>query len=345
MIRTATILAILLLSLCQEANAQRLTRRLDSLTTRLDSIIPQRRIAGKLDSLLNARAERKTKNYDTAYIQRPEQNWTVRARLNATHWKLRSIHHDGPSSVFGSDLRSTLSLGVGYKGFMLSFSLNPSKWIHKSSDKEYSVVSYGRKLGGEVFYHESKDFNATSTINGKDHDISEYVDKISMVNASGYYILNPKRFSYPAAFCQSYIQKRSAGSWILGIDAFHIKAHTENMPEVGLNETRATMFMFGVGGGYGYNLVLPHNWFVHISAVPTFVLAQHNTMTVDGNKSRMNYKFPELLTAGRASVMHSFDKYFIGISGTFHLNTIGNHTDLFMENLKWKCRAFIGMRV
>ena len=28
----------------------------------------------------------------------------------------------------------------------------------------------------------------------------------------------------------------------------------------------------GIGGGYGYNLVLPHQWLVHLSSLPTFII-------------------------------------------------------------------------
>ena len=39
---------------------------------------------------------------------------------------------------------------------------------------------------------------------------------MKMLNVVGYYIFNHRRFSYSAAFTQSYIQRRSAGSWLAG---------------------------------------------------------------------------------------------------------------------------------
>lgn len=314
-----------------------------SLIERMDSIAQRQVLAKRIDSLITKREA--AKNYDTLYIQRPKQNWTIRTRLNATQWKLRSVRHDGASSVFESNMKYTISLGVGYRGIMLGLSINPSKLSGKNSDTEYGLVSYGNRFGGEVFFHHSKNFNAKSRFGDFQVDASDGIDYLSMFNASGYYVFNAKRFSYPAAFCQSYIQRRSAGSWLLGMDAFYAEGHVKPIPEVGIADTRLQMFMFGIGAGYGYNFVLPHRWLIHLSAVPTVVIAQHNTMTVDGHKERMKYRFPELLSACRFSVVHSFNRYFVGVTATFHINTLGNHNDLFLENLKWKARAVIGMRL
>lgn len=313
------------------------------LTERLDSIIPKRRIAGKLDSIITAHEVRK--KYDTAYILRPKENWTLRMRINGSHWKIRSVHNDAASTIYESNMKYTVAFGIGYRGVMMSLSLNPSKILGKNTDQEYSLVSYGNKFGGEIFFHRSSDFKATAHIDDRSYDTSDCVDKISMFNASAYYAFNSKRFSYPAAFCQSYIQRMSAGSWLLGLDVFYADGHIYPMEEVGISETNMRMFMCGIGGGYGYNFVFHNNWLCHLSAVPTVVVAHRNMTKSDGYETRMSYKFPELLSTGRISIIHSFSKYFLGASGTFQLNTIGNHSDFFMENLKWKARLFVGVRL
>lgn len=335
--RIAFILTFLLIAL-SSAHAQKLTER-------LDSIIPTRRISGRIDSIITVREMRKEQKFDTAYIQRPEGNWTFKATLKATGWKIRSIRHEGVSNVFESPRKQTLSLGMGYRGLSLSASLNPGKMLGKNTDIELSAASYGNQFGGEVFYHRSKDFTTTTTINGKDFNTSDAVDRISMFDASGYYVFNSRRFSYPAAFSQSYMQKRSAGSWMLGASVFYADGHLNPSIANGTSNTQISMLMFGVGCGYGHNFVLPHDWLIHISAIPNFVIAQHNVMTVNDKEERMRYKFPELMNTGRLSVIHAFDKYFTGISAVAHLNIIGNHRDLFMENLKWKGSVFVGMRL
>jgi hypothetical protein len=40
---------------------------------------------------------------------------------------------------------------------------------------------------------------------------------LKVVNLAGYYTFNHRHFSFPAAFTQNYIQRRSAGSWLAGI--------------------------------------------------------------------------------------------------------------------------------
>ena len=313
------------------------------LTERLGSIFTTKRLPGKIDSLLTVREARR--EYDTMYIQRPEENWTFKVKSNATGWKIRSMHNGGLSNVLESPIKYTLAVAAGYRGLTIGAKLNPAKIIGKNSDLELSISSYGNKMGGEVFVHRSSDFDATAKLHGSKYDISESVQHISMLNASGYYVFNSKKFSYPAPFSHNYIQKKSAGSWMLGATLFSAHGHLSQSEEATLADTKISMLMIGVGGGYGYNFVLPHQWLVPVSAVPNVVIAQHNKRTVSGNKERMRYKFPELMNTGRIAVMHSFNNYFAGTSGIVNLNIIGNHRDLFMENLKWNASVYVGVRM
>ena len=164
------------------------------LTERLDSIITTKRLTGKIDSLLTVREARR--EYDSAYIQRPEENWTFKVKANATGWKIRSMHNGGLSNVLHSPVKYTLAVAAGYRGLTIGATLNPGKIMGRNSDLELGISSYGNKMGGEVFFHRSKDFDATAKLHGNKYDISESVEHISMFNASGYYVFNSKKFSF-----------------------------------------------------------------------------------------------------------------------------------------------------
>ena len=67
------------------------------------------------------------------------------------------------------------------------------------------------------------------------------------LNLNFYYAFNYCKSSFPAAFSQSYIQKRSAGSWMIGASFDGSKTKVKGMT-IRLNE-------LALGAGYGYNLV------------------------------------------------------------------------------------------
>ncbi|WP_300852719.1 DUF4421 family protein [uncultured Bacteroides sp.] len=53
------------------------------------------------------------------------------------------------------------------------------------------------------------------------------------LQANGYWVLNHHRFSYPAVFTQSYLQKRSCGSVVLGLSlhAEQLELDTDALPD------------------------------------------------------------------------------------------------------------------
>ena len=80
---------------------------------------------------------------------------------------------------------------------------------------------------------------------------------LKIANLAGYYSFNHRRFSFPAAFTQSYIQRQSAGSWLAGISyqggsiktSDNLKARSQNAPDINIGVGH-----IGIGGGYGLQL-------------------------------------------------------------------------------------------
>lgn len=304
------------------------------------------KLTERLDSIITIREEKA--KYDTAYIQRPKQNWSFRLRLNGSGWRIRYTQNDGErTSDFSTKPKETLAIGANYRGLAVGFAINPAKLLKKNTDTEYSVASYGNRMGFDAFYHLSRDFEATSTIGSETTDMSDAVDRISMFSFSSYYALNGRKFSFPAALSQSYIQKRSAGSWLLSANAFYADGRLNNMVVFERGATKLHMLMFGVGGGYGYNFVFGkrNDWMLHLSAAPTVVFAHYNYLESNGKKERIHYLFPELMNSSRIALVHSFGNKFAGFSAVFNMNNIGSKHEQSLNNTKWKVRVFLGMRL
>lgn len=296
----------------------------------------------RVDSLLSSRYRRG--NIDTLYITRPSTNWTLTARVNVSG---ADIYMQGKDmgvpfkSEIAADFKSTLSLGFNYLGVSLSLALNPAKLSGKYKDFELNLNSYRNRWGFDFIYQDAQNFKGWYESQGQDRlHLPSDVLSMRSLNVNAYYAFNYRRFSYPAAFSQSYIQRRSAGSFLLALSGQGQKTETKKLMESLLRVTN-----IGVGAGYGYNWVPTRNWLIHISALPTFTVFTHTSLTVDNESIPLKYHFPEVIITARAAIVRQFGKMFVGWTSVYNYTNIGNENDLAIQNTKWRTRLLFGFRL
>jgi hypothetical protein len=240
-----------------------------------------------------------------------------------------------------ADSKMTVSLGVSYLGISLSASLNPAKLLGKYRDYELTFNSYGRRFGFDFVFQDARNFNGWYEIEGSDRvDLPSDALNVKTLNANAYYVLNSRRFSYPAAFSQSYIQRRSCGSVLLAVSIQGQQATPKDEDEAYLKMTN-----IGIGAGYGYNFVPAKGWLFHISALPTFIAYSNTSAKVGGDNVPMKYHFPEVIITGRGAVVHNARSTFYGLSMNFNFTNIGDKDNLDVHNVKWYLRTFFGLRL
>ena len=300
------------------------------------------RVVKRADSLLTARYRRG--NVDTAYVVRPATNWTLTARLNmsATLLEMEGKQDGTPfTSKMQADYKTTFSVGVNYLGVAVSLSLNPAKLLGKYKDFEVNLSSYGRRWGFDVGYQDARNFTGWYQDEGEPRiELPPEVLTMKALNANAYYVLNHRRFSYPAAFSQSYIQRRSAGSFLLGLSGLHMQAETS-----GTLESLLKMTNIGLGAGYGYNWVPWRNWLFHLSVLPTLTVFSHTSLTVSDDRIPLDYHFPEVIVTSRAAIVRQFGNMFAGTRIVYNFTNIGDRDKLSLYHNKWHARLFVGLRL
>lgn len=300
------------------------------------------RVVKRADSLLTARYRRG--NVDTAYVVRPATNWTLTARLNmsATLLEMEGRQDGTPfTSKMKADYKTTFSVGVNYLGVAVSLSLNPAKLLGKYKDFEVNLSSYGRRWGFDVGYQDARNFTGWYQDEGEPRiELPPEVLTMKALNANAYYVLNHRRFSYPAAFSQSYIQRRSAGSFLLGVSGLHMQAETS-----GAFESLLKMTNIGLGAGYGYNWVPWRNWLFHLSVLPTLTVFSHTSLTVSDDRIPLDYHFPEVIVTSRAAIVRQFGNMFAGTRIVYNFTNIGDRDKLSLYHNKWHARLFVGLRL
>lgn len=300
------------------------------------------RVVKRADSLLTARYRRG--NVDTAYVVRPATNWTLTARLNmyATLLEMEGRQDGTPfTSKMQADYKTTFSVGVNYLGVAVSLSLNPAKLLGKYKDFEVNLSSYGRRWGFDVGYQDARNFTGWYQDEGEPRiELPPEVLTMKALNANAYYVLNHRRFSYPAAFSQSYIQRRSAGSFLLGLSGLRMQAETS-----GTLESLLKMTNIGLGAGYGYNWVPWRNWLFHLSVLPTLTVFSHTSLTVSDDRIPLDYHFPEVIVTSRAAIVRQFGNMFAGTRIVYNFTNIGDRDKLSLYHNKWHARLFVGLRL
>lgn len=309
-----------------------------------DQIIRQR-----VDSLLTEHYYHTP--YDTNYVVRPEGSLTLKVRMNQTG---NSFHAKGTVNDFycKADLstshKTTFSIAGNYRGIGIGMAINPYKWSGVYKDYEFNLNYYSSKLSFDFSYQRSESLAGDIERGDNDSRLESGDVMLKVVNLAGYYTFNHRRFSFPAAFTQSYIQRRSAGSWLAGIsyqggsiettDA--LKTRNPDAPD-----TRIYIGHFGIGGGYGYNWVLGKRWLLHFSMLPTFVVYNRNNFTVNDERKRAQHIRFNMIFNERVAIVRSFSpRYFAGTTLVMN-NSVFDDDAVTVNQNKWRARAFIGMRL
>ena len=248
---------------------------------------------------------------DRNYIDAPEKPWQLIAKGNVNQ-TIVSMNADG--NILGVDysarpyLRTQPSqyagFWAGYRGYGIGYTVNVGG--DKGSNLVFGATggAYGINVRIHSFDNSNPSINLNSELLTEDEkktwDDVQLIDPIHVrtVIADGYYMFNGKKFSYAAAYDQSVIQKRSAGSLMAGLMYNYTRidyASDLNGDLVylmhGLGKVK--LWQGSAGVGYAYNWVPARGLLVNVMLMPmvTFV----NKLKVFAYATNV----PELMTDDR----------------------------------------------
>lgn len=303
----------------------------------------------RMDSVLSARYYHTP--YDTNYVVRPDGRITLKVRLNQTG---NTFHAKGTVNDIYSkaDLstshKTTVSVAASYRGITAALAINPAKLSGAYKDYEFNLNYYSSSISIDFSYQRSE--SLTGDVR-RDDNLSRLESgdvTLKVVNLAGYYTFNHRRFSFPAAFTQSYIQSQSAGSWLVGVSYQggsiktndELKARNPNAPDVNIDVGH-----IGIGGGYGYNWVLGKRWLLHFSMLPTFVVYNRNKFTVNDELKKAKHMRFNMIFNERVAIVRNFSsRYFAGATLVMN-NSIFDDNVVVVNQNKWRARAFFGLRL
>ena len=279
-----TIICLLLFSLNAAAQEQ---EPFDSISTQ-DSKLNWMEQLHEVQQLLETRAKAAV---DARYIEVPEKPWRVVLRYKENVVDVdysQSVDFPGTNDhsdwnlCFEPPVDSSVGFWVGYRGTGFSY----SKSLTKNAGRYYSLSSTGAKYGFNFrlrrFNTQDAKISSTDYENGQ---TTQYDSTLNMpapvwirsVYINGYYVFNGRRYSQAAAYNQSVIQRRSAGSFLLGATWYQSSFDYSDIRNfvfmiLGHGIYRAKVHQANLGVGYGYNWVPLRGLVVNVMAMPTVSL-------------------------------------------------------------------------
>ena len=231
------------------------------------------------------------KGVDRRYIDAPEKPWQLILRGNISQ-TIVSMKGDGVAAGEEYDVNAKLKtvpsqyigLWAGYRGYGIGYTVN----VGGDKGSYLTFGATGGAFGINVRIHSFENSKPNMDMDSElltEEDMEEMknvmlIDPIHVktIIADGYYMFNGKKFSYAAAYDQSVIQKRSAGSLMAGLmynytDIDYASDLNGDIIYAMEGLGRMKLWQGSVGVGYAYNWVPARGLLINILAMPmlTFV--------------------------------------------------------------------------
>ena len=288
---------------------------------------------------------------DSAYIEDQHYNYTVMLQNTNTYELYTLRNKEGQSITFAPDMSWRLGPYLGWRWVFLGYTfdlkhINASD--HHTSKKELDLSLYSSMLGVDLFWRQTgNDYHIERMKLGDDINASAMRKapfdgfKSSIKGFNLYYIFNHRKFSYPAAYAQSTVQRRSAGTMLLGIGYTRHKLEVDwdklsdlvdsRLNPDGTHEPSAKIdssLMFSqvkysdvnVSCGYAYNWVFAKNWLFNFSLSMGLAYNQSSSDVEGEHFDFKNFDFKNVNVdgIGRFGLVWNNTKWYAGMSAIIH---------------------------
>ena len=272
---------------------------------------------------------------DENYVEPQDYNWSVmlQGTYNYDYYRLSASNQ---SAIFSPAPTFKFGPYFGWRWIFLGYTIDLNKVDVSHSKQEFDASIYAAQVGVDLYYRRTG-----SDYRIREVDLGRHIDSRQLENVpfdglnvgitgfNVYYIFNHQRFSYPAAFAQSTMQKISCGSWMAGsgylrnsLDFDHeklervVQEHTQQYVELdsGLMFNSVKYYNYSASVGYAYNWVFARNLLFCSSLSMALAYKASRGKTADGDKSGFDFRNFNLDGIGRFSLVYNNNRWYAGMS-------------------------------
>lgn len=262
-------------------------------------------------------------SHDTSYYKAFPEHVAVRFYLSQkfTGLNLRVAEENHSFSYLPNTTRNA-GFGITYKWATLNLAygfsfLNNAKGRGKTKYLDLQSHQYLEKWNVDLF---GQFYHGYYLPNYPDPTIENYVRpdlRVHEIGGSAHYVFNHSRFSFRAAFLNTEIQKKSAGTFLLGANVFYGQIQSDSslipqdfQPPIRDNIEDIWFMKMGPSAGYAHSFVFAKH--LYLSLMLTFSFNAGSYESYDGSKTAKDV-FYSTDVAIKSSIGYSNDKMSIGL--------------------------------
>ena len=276
---------------------------------------------------------------DERYIE--PQHYVFAAMLQTTYnYERYSLSGGDQSITMKPDRNLRVGPYAGWKWVFLGYTFELGNLNFGGGRREFNFSMYSSQIGIDLFYRRTGQDYKLRQVNFGNVDMSELEDQpfdgieVGITGANIYYIFNHGRFSYPAAFSQSTIQKISCGSWLAGVgytrhsldfdsdqlqNLIDSKLGKQTIPvDSGLRVDEVRYYDLSISGGYAYNWVFAKNWLLGSSVQLALGYKRTYGDMEDNTRGGFTFKNMNIDGVGRFGLVYNNMRWYAGASAIVH---------------------------
>ena len=279
------------------------------------------------------------------YIEPQHYEFTVMMQVTRT-FESFILGSNGQSIMFAPDGQTKVGPYFGWRWFFFgyTFDIKNIGFSQGGLRKEFDLSIYSSQVGVDLFYRRTgndykiRDAKLGYGIDGELLDGVPFAGvNVGITGVNAYYIFNHGRFSYPAAFSQSTVQKVSCGSWMAGLgytknsldfdyEKLQTIANTRLAPQTvaidsSLMFKSAKYYDISASCGYAYNWVFAPRWLFCASGQLALAYKQSSGETLERNHSE-SFSFTKISPnfIGRFGLVYNTMRWYAGASAIVRSN-------------------------
>lgn len=283
----------------------------------------------------------KALSVDTNYIEKNKYRVTLMTRADWIYksiW-LRGTDDDGNRQTLYFHPKSQVTIGpyACYSLLALGWTIDIGSTFSTNNSNLYLSI-YAPMIGIDFYYENDVNGYRFRKLSGFSDEIEQQCEGATFPGLSSdmtyihaYYIFNHHHFSYPAAYSQSTVQRRSSGGFILGYSYSRqlINFDYEQLPDAfrdsegnilindALKVKEIRYINHSLSLGYSYNWVFARNFLFNATASPSvgynFTKGEKPTSDKLYRLRNLNFDF-----VGKLAIVWNNNRMFAGGSFTAH---------------------------
>lgn len=317
---------------------------------------------------------------DSNYVEPIEYNYTamLQATRNLEYYTIGD-HESDARLAFAEKNNLRIGPYFGWRWIFLGYTFDVLNLRRKNRGINLDLSLYTSRLGFDLFYHRTGENFYFRKIEGfgdlvkglEGEACNDYITT-QLIGAKIYYNFNSKRYANQAIYSQSKIQRRSAGSFQLGVSfTLHdVRFNYNELPSLLSQEAleqqsiqaleRIKYTDYAIHLGYAYNWAFARNWCLGMSLMPAISVTWTSTKTAmlqskaqeeEGHEdspffTKIYDSFRRQAGLGldctaRSGIIYNTGKWFAGLMGIVH-NFNYRRNDMRFSNTFGTANVFVG---